>query len=303
MAYLARRRFVHFSVSFAVLGGGIAQAQSVQADSHRPPQEAAFSTALGTLEAKYGGRLGVMAYEPGTDRQLAFRADERFAMCSTHKALTVAAILQLVDRGALKLDKHIHYSQADLLSYAPVTRKNIGAGFMTVGALCQAAIDWSDNTAENLLLTLIGGPSGWTRFARSIGDKRSRLDRNEPTLNTAIAGDPRDTTTPAAMAHDLDVILLGNVLSVSSRQLITTWMLDNQITNSLLRAGVPPGWRVADKSGSGDNGTRNDIGLIMPPSPHRPIIACVYYTASPQVPAQRDAVIAQTGKIIADYFV
>ena len=302
MAYLARRNFVHLAASFTIIGGGLAQAQGVKPAAHQPPAEQAFSTALAALEAKNGGRLGVMAFEPSSGRRLSFHADERFAMCSTHKFLTVAAILQLVDRGDLTLNKHIHYSQADLLSYAPITRQNLRAGSMTVGALCQAAIDWSDNTAANLLLALIGGPAGWTRFARAIGDDKSCLDRTEPTLNTAIPGDPRDTTTPAAMARDLDVILLGDVLSKSSRRLLTAWMLDNQITDHLLRAGVPQGWRVADKSGSGDHGTRNDIGLIFRAFPQPPIIACVYYTDSPQAAPQRDTLIANVGKMIAAHF-
>lgn len=296
---LARRRFVALTAGFVSVGVGAARAQSVTADQ---PKETAFRAALAALEAKNGGRLGVMALHIGSKERLSYQANERFAMCSTHKFITAAAILKQVDAGHLKLDQLVDYSQADILSYAPITSQHVKAGAMTVAALCQAALEWSDNTAANLLLGLIGGPAGWTRFARLIGDKTSRLDRTEPTLNTAIPGDVRDTTTPAAMAEDLDVVLLGHVLSVPSRQLLRTWMLDNQITNDLLRAGVPKGWRVADKSGSGDNGTRNDIGLILPPAPSQPIIATVYYTSSPQPAPLRDAVIAQVGRLITQSF-
>lgn len=298
-----RRRFVSLTSCFLLFGGITAKAQTIMPDAQRKPDETSFKVALAALEAKYGGRLGVLALDTDSGRRLSYHADERFAMCSTHKFLTVAAILMMVDHGTIKLDRQVHYSKADILSYAPITNQHLTSGFMTVSALCQAAIEWSDNTAANLLLALIGGPSGWTRFARSIGDDISRLDRNEPSLNTAIPGDPRDTTTPASMARDLDTILLGNVLSGSSRQLLTSWMLDNQITNNLLRAGVPKGWRVADKSGSGDRGTRNDIGLILPPLPRCPIIASVYYTDSPQPATLRDALIAKTGQIIAQNFI
>lgn len=298
-----RRSFASLTASFVLFSGVSAQAQSLGTGLQGGPEEKDFKAALAALEAKNGGRLGVMALDTASGRRLSYHADERFSMCSTHKFITVAAILKMVDHGRLELDKNIHYGKADILSYAPITTQHLASGSMTVAALCQAAIEWSDNTAANLLLALIGGPSGWTHFARSIGDNVSRLDRTEPTLNTATPGDPRDTTTPAAMANDLNVVLLGHVLSLSSRQLLTDWMLGNQITNDLLRAGMPQGWRVADKSGSGDNGTRNDIGLILPPLPRRPIIATVYYTDSPEPARSRDALIAKTGQIIAQAFI
>lgn len=298
----ARRSFVPLTASLVFFGVAHVEAKTAIPGTKQQLDEDSFKTELAMLEAKNGGRLGVSALNTASGYRLSYHADERFAMCSTHKVLTVAAILKMVDLGTIKLNRQIHYDKADILSYAPITSQHLKIGFMTVSALCQAALEWSDNTAENLLLMLIGGPSGWTHFVRSIGDDVSRLDRNEPTLNTAIPGDLRDTTTPAAMVHDLDTVLLGNVLSSSSRQLLTHWMQDNQITNSLLRAGMPKGWHVADKSGSGENGTRNDIGLILPPSPRRPIVASVYYTGSPQPPPLRDALIAKIGTIIVQTF-
>lgn len=255
-------------------------------------------SALAALEATNGGRLGVAALDIGSGRRISYRADERFAMCSTHKLLTAAAILAMVDQGRMQLDRAIPYGPADLLEYAPVARKNVAGGSMTVDALCAAAIEWSDNTAANLLLGLIGGPSGWTRYARSIGDTVSRLDRTEPALNTGIPGDPRDTTSPDAMLRDLNVVLIETKLSDASRARLLAWMLDSKVTDSLLRAGLPDGWRVGDKSGSGERGTRNDIGMILP-SEGAPILAAVYYTQSTEPSASRDKVIAEVGRIIA----
>lgn len=288
---LSRRAFATGLAGAALMRALPAEAQpSTQAES-----------ALAALESQQGGRLGVIAVDTASWRRIGYRSQERFAMCSTHKVLTVAAILSRVDRSGLTLDQPIRYGQADLLDYAPVTRKNLGAGFMTIGALCAAAIEWSDNTAANLLLGLIGGPAGWTGYARSIGDTMSRLDRIEPALNSAIPGDPRDTTTPAAMVQDLNQVLLGTVLSTGSRNHLESWMLEGQITNALLRAGVPSGWRVADKSGSGSNGTRNDIGIILRPKA-APILACVYYTGSKTSLSSQNQVIAETGRIIAQAF-
>jgi beta-lactamase class A len=153
-------------------------------------------------------------------------------------------------------------------------------------------------TTPNLLLGLIGGPPGWTRYARSIGDATSRLDRIEPALSTALSGDPRDTTTPDAMVRNLDLLLVGQGLSDASRTRLENWMFDSRITANLLHAGVPDGWKVGDKSGSGDHGTRNDIGIIVPPGA-APILAAVYYTGSVEPPAAREQVVAEAGRIIA----
>jgi beta-lactamase class A len=299
---LTRRSLAATAVSAALCRSLPAAAQSAAPQSTaQDPGLAQAQAAIMDLEARNGGRLGVVAIDTGSGRRISSRAQERFSMCSTHKFLTAAAVLAKVDRGALRLDQPVPYTRDDLLDYAPVTGKNVGAGSMTVDALCAAAIEWSDNTAENLLLKLIGGPSGWTRYARSIGDTTSRLDRFEPELNTAIPGDPRDTTTPEAMVRNLHVLLLGTVLTDGSRTRLETWMLDSKITGSLLHAGLPQGWRIADKSGSGDNGTRNDIGMILPPN-GAPILAAVYYTQSPKPLASREKLLADTGRIIAETF-
>ena len=282
----------------AAVGGALPARAQVSTATHDPAQA---QPALEALEAKNGGRLGVVALDTASERRIDYRADERFAMCSTHKFLTAAAILAMVDAGHMELDRRTAYGQADLLEYAPIARKNLGAGFMTVDALCAAAIEWSDNTADNLLLGLIGGPEGWTRYVRSIGDSVSRLDRTEPTLNTAIPGDPRDTTTPDAMVRNLNAILLGSALSEASRTRLKDWMFASAITDTLLRAGLPKGWRVGDKSGSGDHGTRNDVGMILPPD-GAPILAAVFYTESTAPFASREKVIADAGRLIAESF-
>ncbi len=263
----------------------------------QPSANAWARHALAALEAQHGGRLGVVSVDTGSGRSIRYRAAERFAMCSTHKFLTTAAALALVDQGGLALDRRVPYGRADLLEYAPVTRKNVDAGFMTVDALCAAAIEWSDNTAANLLLGLVGGPAGWTRYARAIGDTVSRLDRTELALNAAVPGDPRDTTTPAAMACNLQAVLRGQALSDASRSRLQAMMLGSKVTADLLQAGLPNGWRVGDKSGSGGHGTRNDVGIILPPEA-APILAAVYYTGTTEPISVTDHVIAEVGRII-----
>jgi beta-lactamase class A len=255
------------------------------------------SADLAGIEVLGGGRLGVLAVDTATGSSIAYRADEPFPMCSTHKILVGAAILSGVEERRVRLDQRIPYSSADILEYAPVTKRNLTAGFMTVEALCEAAVRWSDNTADNLLLKLLGGPSAWTRYARSIGDEVSRLDRYEPQLNSSIPGDPRDTSSPRAMNRTLATIMFGNVLSDVSRAHLKRWMLDSDITKNLLRAGLPAGWHAADKSGSGSNGTRNDVGVLYPPRA-APIVLSVFYTGSAKPISERESIIAKCAKIV-----
>ncbi|KMO27309.1 class A beta-lactamase [Methylobacterium aquaticum] len=255
---------------------------------------------LAQLERRDGGRLGVEVRDTATGRRFGHRADELFPLCSTFKALAAAAVLARADKGQDDLNRRITYTRDALLSYAPVTGKHVETG-MTLAELCAAAVVWSDNTAANLMLDRLGGPAGITAFARAHGDTVTRLDRTEPTLNTAIPGDPRDTTSPAAMVGLLDTILLGQVLSAESRARLTGWMQESPTGLKRLRAGLPEGWRTADKTGTGDNGTANVVALIRRPD-GAPILAAVYLTGSPAEPAARDALHAEIGRLIARSF-
>ena len=186
------------------------------------------------------------------------------------------------------------------MTYSPVTQGHVGEG-MPLGAICAAAVEWSDNTAGNLMLGTIGGPEGLTQYVRSLGDPVTRLDRTEPTLNTAIPGDERDTTSPQAMIANLKRILLGGELSAASRKQLETWLIDDRVSAKRIRAGLPPTWRAGDKTGSGDNGTANTIAILWPPA-GPPILAAVYYTGSSASADVRNGVHAEIGRIVAETF-
>jgi len=256
---------------------------------------------LAVIEASAGGRLGVFVRDTGTGSILAHRADERFPMCSTFKLLAAAAALKRVDEGQERLDRKIAFGPGDLLEYAPVSKTHVAEGEMTLAEACAAAIDWSDNTAANLIVQAIGGPEGFTRFARSLGDEVTRLDRDEPSLNESAPGDERDTTSPRAMAGDVRQVLLGDTLSETSRRQLEAWLIADKVGDKRLRAGLKPSWRIGDKTGSGDHGTANTIAIIRPPGA-APIIATVYYTESPAPMEARNAIHKEIGALIAQTF-
>ncbi|QJP12805.1 class A beta-lactamase [Starkeya sp. ORNL1] len=252
---------------------------------------------LPVLEKKTGGRLGVTIIDTADGTRAGYRADERFPMCSTFKALAAAAVLARVDAGKEQLDRIIRYAKSDLVTYSPTTEKHVADG-MTLAALCEATITLSDNTAGNLLLANIGGPKGLTAYVRTLGDTMTRLDRNEPTLNEAKPGDPRDTTTPAAMAATLQRLVLGDSLSPASRQQLADWLVATKTGDERLRAGVPTGWRVGDKTGTGANNTANDIGVLWPPN-RAPIVVTAYLTGARAAMPVRNAAIAEVGRLAA----
>jgi beta-lactamase class A len=250
---------------------------------------------LARIERDSGGRLGVSILDAGL--RAGHRADERFPMCSTFKFLACSAVLKRVDEGRETLDRRIRIAASDLVPGSTFIKAPVGGNGMTWAEICEAAMTRSDNTAANLILKSLGGPPAVTAFARSIGDQMTRLDRTEPTLNEAIPGDPRDTTTPAAMLENMRKLLLGDALSATSKAQLTAWLVGNKTGDKRLRAGLP-GWRVGDKTGTGDHGTANDIGIVWPPG-KEPILVTSYLTGASTSPERRNATIAAVGRLVA----
>ncbi len=253
---------------------------------------------LDGIEGTTGGRLGLYALDTGTGRDLSHRSDERFAMCSTFKWVLAAIVLARVDRGQLSLDEAVRFGPDDLLEYAPVTRKHVGEGAMTVAALAEASVTVSDNTAANLLLAKVGGPAGFTRFVRALGDTVTRLDRNEPTLNGNDPGDPRDTTSPRAMVGLMRSVLCGDALSPAGRGHLLGWMRKCETGKDRLRAGFPRGWVVGDKTGTGRRGAVNDVAIGVPPG-RPPILVAAYLSDGNAEPAALAAAHAIIGGMVA----
>jgi beta-lactamase class A len=301
------RRHFSLGAGAALLGlatTGCAQTPRATAADTPPmtPGEARSAYAarrFADIERNAGCRLGVAVLDTHTGARYGYRQDERFPMCSTFKTLASGLVLARVDAGQENLDRRIRYTAADLVQYSPGTEKHVGGNGMMVGDLCEVMTTLSDNSAANLLLASFGGPAGLTAWLRSLGDPVTRLDRNEPELNSAIPGDPRDTTSPAAMASTLRTLALGTALSAASRELFVRWLVENKTGNTRLRAGVPAGWIVGDKTGTGTHGTHNDIAVMWPPG-RAPIVVTTYLTeAAKTVPATRDMAIREVARWVS----
>lgn len=253
---------------------------------------------LAELEKSSGGRLGIALINTADNSQILYRGDERFAMCSTSKVMAAAAVLKQSETDKAVLNKRQEINAADLVIWSPVTEKHLQSG-MTLAELSAATLQYSDNTAMNKIIAYLGGPDKVTAFARSIGDVTFRLDRTEPTLNTAIPGDERDTSTPLAMAKSLHKLALDDALGEQQRAQLVTWLKGNTTGGQSIRAGLPESWIVGDKTGAGEHGTTNDIAVIWPEN-HAPLVLVTYFTQPQQDAKNRKDVLAAAAKIVTE---
>ncbi|MFB5674219.1 class A beta-lactamase [Paenibacillus terreus] len=271
---------------------------SAGASSPTPEKDTSneLNSAFEQLESKFDARLGVYALDTGTGKELAYREDERFAYASTFKALAAGAILrQATDDD---LNKVIKYTKDDLVTYSPITEQHVDTG-MTLSEICDAAIRYSDNTAGNLLLKELGGPEGFEKAMREIGDTVIMPERYETELNEAVPGDTRDTSTPKAFVQSLKVLAVDDSMPADKQELLIDWMKRNTTGDELIRAGVPEGWEVGDKTGAASYGTRNDLAIVWPPD-REPIIIAVLSSRDTKDAEYDNELIAQAAKTALD---
>ena len=262
-----------------------------------------LSDELAALEIKAQGRFGLYVLDTVSGAEAGWRGDERFPMCSTFKTLLAARMLYLAQRDEIRLWRKLYYSPSEVVAWSPISEKRAGAnGGMTVQELCEAMVLVSDNTAANVLLEASGGPVALTQWLRELGDGTTRLDRNEPSLNTALPGDERDTTTPQAMVQSLQKLLLGDVLEGYARALLQQWLVDSRTGDKRVRAGMPDDWKVGGKTGSGERGTACDTLIVWPTAQSAPLLVTAYLTGSPLDGAGREAVLARAGEAIKRWY-
>jgi beta-lactamase class A len=247
------------------------------------------------LESTYDARLGVYAVDTGTGQEIQHRADERFGHASTFKALLCGVVLQ--QNSIADLDRVVTYTSDDLVSWSPITERNVDAG-MSIGDLCEAAVSYSDNTATNVLLDEIGGPGGLQEALRENGDDVIRTDRYEVEMSEAAPGDTRDTSTPRSIGTSLRTFVLDDALPEDKRAILTDWLVDNTTGADLIRAGVPDDWVVGDKTGNGGYGTRNDIAVAWPPDGDDPVVIAVLSSRDQEGADHDDQLIADAAAVV-----
>ncbi|MET3504105.1 class A beta-lactamase [Halalkalibacter oceani] len=270
---------------------GCSQNNEQAAPSQPKPEksESSMEDIFTQLEEEYEARLGIYALDTATGETVAYRSEERFIYASAHKPLAVGVLLQ--QKSIEELDELITYSPDDLVNYNPITENHVESG-MTLKELSDASIRYSDNTAANLIFHEIGGPEGFKEGLRAVGDHVTEPENIEPELNHVEPGETRDTSTPEALATSLQEFALGDALPAEKQDLLIDWLKRNTTGDALIRAGVPEGWEVGDKTGAGAYGTRNDIAIIWPPG-QEPIILAILSSKDEQDAAYDDELIAR----------
>ncbi|MEK4742573.1 MULTISPECIES: class A beta-lactamase Bla1 [unclassified Bacillus (in: firmicutes)] len=304
MIILKNKRMLKIGLCVGILGlsltsleaftGGALQVEAKEKTGPVKHKNHATYKEFSQLEKKFDARLGVYAIDTGTNRTIAYRPNERFAFASTYKALAAGVLLQ--QNSTEKLNEVITYTKDDLVEYSPVTEKHVDTG-MTLGQIAEAAVRSSDNTAGNILFNKIGGPKGYEKALRQMGDSVTMADRFETELNEAIPGDIRDTSTAKAIATNLKAFTVGNALPADKRKILTEWMKGNATGDKLIRAGVPTDWVVGDKSGAGSYGTRNDIAIVWPPN-RAPIIIAILSSKDEKEATYDNKLIADAAEVI-----
>ena len=257
----------------------------------------ANTTTLASLENGANGRIGLFALCTRSREVLSHRADERFLMCSTIKLPIAAAALARAGRGREALDRLITFAQGDLVEPHPVTGAHLAEGRLSIMQLCQAAVQESDSTAANLLLTSLGGPPALADYLRGLGDEVTRSDRLEPELNRRLG--ELDTTTPRAMARTLQRMLAGPGLAPQFKASLKLWMHDDLRGVRRLRAGLPTGWSGASKPGTSATCT-NDVAILRAPNGQEFWVAA-YCETQPRPLNEREWVLKEVGRHVVDW--
>lgn len=304
MMILKNKRMLKIGVCIGILGlsltsleafkGGTLQVEAKEKTGSVKHNNHAMYKDFSQLEKKFDARVGVYAIDTGTNQTISYRPNERFAFASTYKALAAGVLLQ--QNSTEKLNEVITYTKEDLVDYSPVTEKHVDTG-MTLGEIAEAAVRNSDNTAGNILFNKIGGPKGYEKALRQMGDRVTMSDRFETELNEAIPGDIRDTSTAKAIATNLKAFTVGNALPDHKRNILTEWMKGNATGDKLIRAGVPTDWIVGDKSGAGSYGTRNDIAIVWPPN-RAPIIIAILSSKDEKEATYDNQLIEEAAEVI-----
>nr|WP_312777792.1 class A beta-lactamase [Pseudescherichia sp.] len=246
-------------------------------------------------ETRLPGKIGMSIVNAAGQPIFGYRQSERFPLTSTFKVLACAALLDRLHKTAGSLDETVTIKPDELLSYSPITKNYVAPATITLHTLCSAAVSYSDNTAGNSILTYLGGPDAITRFMRESGDDVTRLDRTEPTLNEATPGDERDTSTPERMASGLHTLLATPRLTAPHREMLEKWMRDDKVADNLLRAALPEGWAIADKTGAGGYGSRAIIAAVYPKGA-QPVYMAIYITQTDAEMKMSDGVIKRIGE-------
>jgi beta-lactamase class A len=256
------------------------------------------------------GTLGVAAYDLQTEQAWYWNEGQVFRMQSVEKLLVAIAVLKKVDQRSLSLQNLVPVSSAEVAEIRgaaipdplpPKTRS------VPLEALLQKSICNSNNGASDVLMKLAGGPQVVDKLIASFDISGIRVDRYErevirvESLTTPEAT-KLDTATPKAMCDLLVKLQNGKLLSPATTKFLLKLMAECKTGNHRIRAGLPAGTLVMDKTGTGGSqhgrcSATNDVAIAVLPGGQKFVIAVFLANAGGSA-AKRDQVIASVSSSI-----
>ncbi len=306
---------------------------SVAARETAPLAETGLSERLSAIGTVPVGRVGIATIDLATGRETQFRATEVFPMASTVKVAVAVMYLAEVDAGRRSLDRMIALDEA-LRSGSDGIGQDLPHAGVTLSAanLIHLMLTLSDNTAADVLINDLGGTTKVEAWLVAHSVESVRIDRNiarlvldnlglpmmpgktaaqtlwasEPLPEAARAPavavfdrDPRDTASPAGMAHFLARIDRGEFLSLSSQKFLIDTMTKCKTGHDRIKGLLPEGTIVAHKTGT-LSGVSDDIGIVTLPNGHKFVIA-VFTMGIADGPA-RAKIIAEAARTAYDFY-
>jgi beta-lactamase class A len=267
---------------------------------------AQLSHEIARIAAQSHGRVGVACALPGRALDCNFHAADPYPMQSIYKFPIVMAALHAVEQGRFRLDQNIRFLPSDLISpdqYSPLRDAHPhGNADVPLQELMRLAVSESDGVASDILVRILGGPPSVDAYVRSLGIQGIQIIDTEQTLGRKVELEDRDSAQPRALVALLRLLADHSPLSAGHTQLLLGWMTASHTGDHRIKALLPPGTIVADKTGTaGQNRTHtnatNDIGLITLPSGQKLAIAIlVADSAAPA--AVREKVIAEIARAV-----
>ncbi|ARQ05750.1 class A beta-lactamase [Macrococcoides canis] len=248
------------------------------------------------IENKYNIQAGVYVNDLTDKQKLSYNEERLFPYASTFKVINSALLIEKL--GMNNLDKEVKVSERDIVLYSPIIEKYKNKN-VSLKMLIEAALLYSDNTANNLIIEELGGLKEVEKRLSALGINGANVNRKEVALNFYDPKKNEDTISAKNMSKVLTKMLTGDVLEYKEQIFLIDLMKKNKTGTTLIKKGMDKKFIVGDKSGQGANyGVRNDIAVVYKKQSNKPIIVVVFTKAKNEKQKPSDTPIVEISKVI-----
>lgn len=307
------------------------------------PAPRALSETIDRLVRNFGGKVGVSVIGVDDGWMVSANGNTRMPQQSVSKLWVTMTVLDAVDQGRIRLDDPLTITESDFTVFhqpiAALVKKDVGYR-STVREIIRRAMTMSDNTCNDKLLRLVGGPQAVRSFIQRKQLGAIRFGPGERLLQAGTAGlewkpeysrgnafalarsklspnvrlaafesyvaDPVDGAAPSAIAAALARLHKGELLSPSSTSWLISVMQSSHTGRQRLRGAVPPGWQFGHKTGTGQDlrgrtAGYNDVGLLVAPDGRTYSVAVMIGDTKRPIPERQGLMQAVVTALVANH--